>query len=109
MALLGSTLLGVPSLASAATFYVNDWGTVKQGVIPPNHNGFLQSDYGWTVIANSQNGPFVNGSGEFVGTFSVGSPAVATDPANGLGLPANTAFFTAFSWRHQQATNEGSP
>jgi len=68
MALFGSTLLGVPSLASAAAFYTNDWGSVKQGTLPNNHNGLLQSDYGWTVIASSQNGPWVVNTGEYIGT-----------------------------------------
>jgi hypothetical protein len=98
MALLFGALFGALPLASATTFYTNDWGSVKQGNPPANNNGILQSQYGWTVIASSQNGPFVNGSGEYVGTFA--APG-ATDPANGLGLPTNTAFFTGLSGTNQ--------
>jgi hypothetical protein len=98
MALFWGTLFGVLSLASATTFYTNDWGSVKQGNPPANNNGILQAQYGWTVIASSQNGPFVGGSGEYVGTFA--APG-ASDPANGLGLPANTAFFTGLSGTNQ--------
>lgn len=98
MALFWGTLFGVLSLASATTYYTNDWGSVKQGNPPANNNGILQAQYGWTVIASSQNGPFVNGSGEYVGTFA--APG-ASDPANGLGLPPNTAFLTGLSGTNQ--------
>jgi hypothetical protein len=92
IALLFGALFGALPLASAASFYTNDWGTVKQGNPPPNNNGVLQSEYGWTVIASSQNGPM------YVGTYAATG---ASDPANGLGLPANTAYFTGLSGTNQ--------
>jgi hypothetical protein len=100
MVLLLVTFFDALPLASAASFYTNDWGSVKQGAPPNNNNGVLQSQYGWTVIANSQTGPFINGtfSGEFVGTFA---STGASDPGSGLGLPPNTAFFTGLAGTNQ--------
>ena len=84
----------------AASFYTNDWGSVKQGNPPNNNNGILQSQYGWTVIANSQNGPYFNStySGEYVGTYAA---TPASDPGSGLGLPPNTAYFTGLAGTNQ--------
>jgi hypothetical protein len=98
MALLFGALFGALSLASATTFYTNDWGSVKEGPAPANNNAILQSYYGWTVIANSQNGPWINGSGEYVGT---GNYSGANDPANGLGLPSNAAYMTGVVYTNQ--------
>ena len=98
MALLFGVLFGAPSLASATTFYTNDWGSVKEGLAPANNNAILQSYYGWTVIANSQNGPYVVNTGEYIGT---GNYPGANDPANGLGLPSNAAYMTGLVYTNQ--------
>ena len=91
-------LFGALPLALATTFYTNDWGSVKEGPAPADNNAILQSYYGWTVIASSQNGPWVGNSGEYIGT---GNYASATDPANGLGLPSNAAYMSGLVYTNQ--------
>jgi hypothetical protein len=98
MALLFGALFGALPLASATIFYTNDWGSVKEGPAPANNNAILQSYYGWTVIANSQNGPWVVNTGEYIGT---GNYPGANDPANGLGLPSNAAYMSGLVYTNQ--------
>jgi hypothetical protein len=78
---------GLPS-ASAATIYTEDWGNANTTV---RANGTLNL-VGWTGIARSQTAQ------PYLGIYGATG---ASDPANGLGLPPNTVYFTGLTGTSQ--------
>jgi hypothetical protein len=83
IAIVGSVLWSVVPFASAATIYTENWGSPNTAV---TGNGNITT-VGWTGIAVSQT------AGPYLGIYSAAGP---NDPTLGLGLPANTVYFTVF-------------